>query len=100
MTTSLQPAALGGARGLVVADGTSAQMKALASGRVLRARLPNADQDQLTELSGLSVVESVELRGDTVVVRGRDTDAVARYLLTRTDARDLEITSHDLEEAF
>jgi hypothetical protein len=66
----------------VVADGTSAQVKALASGRVLRARLPSADQDQLTELSGLSVVESVELRGDTVVVRGRDTDAVARYLLT------------------
>ena len=30
----------------------------------------------------------------------RDSDAVARYLLTPTDARDVEITSHSLEDAF
>ena len=40
------------------------------------------------------------MRGDTVYVHARDTDAVARYLLTRTAARDLEITSRNLEEAF
>ncbi len=29
-----------------------------------------------------------------------DSDAVARYLLTETDARDLEITARGLEDAF
>jgi ABC-2 type transport system ATP-binding protein len=33
-------------------------------------------------------------------VHARDTDPVARHLLTRTPARDLEITSRNLEEAF
>jgi ABC-2 type transport system ATP-binding protein len=84
-------------RGRVVADGTAAEVKALASGRLLRATLPGADRAALAALPG---VDSVEVRGDTVLVHGRDTDAVARHLLTRTDARDLEITSRNLEQAF
>jgi ABC-2 type transport system ATP-binding protein len=84
-------------RGEVVADGTAAEVKGLASGRTLRATLPDADQAALHALPG---VDSVEVRGDTVFVHARDTDAVARHLLTRTDARDLEITSRNLEQAF
>jgi ABC-2 type transport system ATP-binding protein len=42
----------------------------------------------------------VEVRGDTVLLHARDTDAVARYLLTQTGARDLEITARGIEEAF
>ena len=45
-------------------------------------------------------VDGVEVRGDTVLVHAKDSDAVARYLLTETDARDLEITSKGLEDAF
>jgi ABC-2 type transport system ATP-binding protein len=45
-------------------------------------------------------VDSVEVRGDTVLLHARDTDAVARYLLTQTGARDLEITARGMEEAF
>lgn len=37
---------------------------------------------------------------DTVTIRTRDSDAAARYLLTHTNATDLEITSHNLEDAF
>jgi ABC-2 type transport system ATP-binding protein len=83
-------------RGRVVADGTAAEVKALASGRTVRATLtgPRA------ALAAIPGVESVEVRGDTVLLHGRDTDAIARHLLTRTDARDLEITSHNLEQAF
>jgi ABC-2 type transport system ATP-binding protein len=44
--------------------------------------------------------ETVEVRGDTVLIHSRDTDAVARHLLTRTAARDLEITARGLEDAF
>jgi ABC-2 type transport system ATP-binding protein len=72
-------------------------VKALASGRTVRATLPGASEAALLALPG---VESVELRGDTVYVHARDTDRVARHLLTETDARDLEITSRNLEQAF
>jgi ABC-2 type transport system ATP-binding protein len=33
-------------------------------------------------------------------VHASDSDAVARFLLTATNARDLEITSKNLEDAF
>jgi ABC-2 type transport system ATP-binding protein len=84
-------------RGRVVADGTAAEVKALASGRTVRATLPGAPEAVLGALPG---VDSVEVRGDTVYVHARDTDAVARYLLNETAARDLEITSRNLEQAF
>ncbi|WP_041841035.1 ABC transporter ATP-binding protein [Actinoplanes friuliensis] len=84
-------------RGRIVADGTAAEVKALASGRTVRATLPGFDEARVKELAG---VESVEVRGDTVYVHARDTDLVARYLLNETAARDLEITSRNLEQAF
>jgi ABC-2 type transport system ATP-binding protein len=84
-------------RGRIVADGTGSQIKALAAGRTVRATLDEPDH---TVLSGIAGVDSVEVRGDTVLLHAKDTDAVARYLLTQTDARDLEITSRSIEEAF
>jgi ABC-2 type transport system ATP-binding protein len=84
-------------RGRIVADGTAAEIKALASGRTVRATLPGADPAHLGALPG---VDAAEVRGDTVYLHARDTDEVARHLLTRTAARDLEITSRNLEEAF
>ena len=84
-------------RGRVVADGTATQVRALGRGRVVRALAAGVDGEALRALPG---VEQVERRGDSVVVRGSDSDAVARYLLTRTDASDLEITAHNLDEAF
>ena len=83
--------------GRVVADGTAAQVKALVSGRTVRATLPGAD---VTELQGLPGVETVEVRGDSILIASTDSDAVARHLLGSTHARDLEITSRGLEDAF
>ena len=83
--------------GSVVADGTAAQIKALSTGRTVRATWPGADLDRLRELTA---AESVEQRGDSVLVHSGDSDAVARYLLTRTDARDIEIAGRGLEDAF
>ncbi|GAA0256228.1 ABC transporter ATP-binding protein [Cryptosporangium japonicum] len=83
--------------GQVVADGTAASIKGLASGRLVRATLPGADPVALAALPG---VDQVEVRGDSVLVHASDSDAVARHLLTTTDARDLEITSRNLEDAF
>lgn len=86
-------------RGRIVADGTGSEIRALAAGRTVRATL-RATPDLKGDLESLGGVDSVELRGDQVLVHTKDSDAVARYLLTRTDARDLEITSKNLEDAF
>ena len=84
-------------RGQVVADGTAAEIKAMAAGRTVRATWPGADLAQLRLVPG---ADSVEQRGDSVIVHSADSDAVARYLLTQTGARDLEIAAHGLEDAF
>src|SRR4051794_32602239 len=83
--------------GRIVADGTGSEIKALTTGRTVRATLPGADTDALAALGG---VDSVEVRGDTVLVHAKDSDAAARHLLPHTAARALEIPSHGLEDAF
>jgi ABC-2 type transport system ATP-binding protein len=83
--------------GLIVADGTGSQIKALAAGRTVRATLPDADAAALSALPG---VESVDVRGEAVYIHAKDTDAIARHLLTTTSAHDLEITARGLEDAF
>jgi len=84
-------------QGRIVADGTSSAIKAMTTGRTVRATLAGADQQELRTIPG---AETVEVRGDTVLIHSRDTDAVARHLLTYTGARDLEITARGLEDAF
>jgi ABC-2 type transport system ATP-binding protein len=84
-------------KGQVVADGSGAEIKALATGRTVRATWPDADPAALHAIGG---VDSVEVRGDSVLVHAKDSDAVARWLLTETDARDLEINAKGIEEAF
>ncbi|GAB4066123.1 ABC transporter ATP-binding protein [Angustibacter speluncae] len=84
--------------GRVVADGTGSQVKSLASGRTVRATVgPGLDTDRVAALGG---VDGVELRGDQLYVHARNSDDVARYLLTEAGAHDLEITAHGLEDAF
>jgi ABC-2 type transport system ATP-binding protein len=84
-------------QGEIVADGTTAEIKNMASGRMVRATLPSANQDALHRIPG---VTSLEVRGDTVMVQCTDSDIVARYLLTQTAAVNLEISSKNLEAAF
>ncbi|HEX5086416.1 MAG TPA: ABC transporter ATP-binding protein [Nocardioides sp.] len=84
-------------KGRIVADGSGSEIRGLASGRSVRATLANADTDAIAAIGG---VDGVEVRGETVIVHAKDSDTVARYLLTETDARDLEIISKGLEDAF
>ncbi|GAA3529216.1 ABC transporter ATP-binding protein [Aeromicrobium panaciterrae] len=84
-------------RGKIVADGTAAEIKALSAGRTVRATLESPDTAALARVEG---VESIDVRGESVLIHGADSDAIARYLLNHTAARDLEITSRNLEEAF
>jgi ABC-2 type transport system ATP-binding protein len=84
-------------RGKVVADGTSAEIRAMAAGRTVRATLPGATEALLASVPG---AETVEVRGESVFVHSTDSDATARYLLTQTAAKDLEITARGIEDAF
>jgi ABC-2 type transport system ATP-binding protein len=83
--------------GKIVADGTASEIKAMAAGRTVRATLPGASEAALREIPG---AEAAEVRGDTVLIHAKDSDAVARYLLTSTSAKDLEIAARGIEEAF
>jgi ABC-2 type transport system ATP-binding protein len=84
-------------KGRIVADGTATEVKALVSGRIIRATLPRAVEVSLRAIPG---VDEIEIRGETVLIHSNDTDAVARVLLNETAAHDLEITSRGLEDAF
>jgi len=84
-------------QGRVVADGTAAEIRGLSIGRSVRATLSKPDERALRALPG---VRSVEIRGERVLIQTTESDAVARQLLTTTDARDLEVIAHNLEDAF
>jgi ABC-2 type transport system ATP-binding protein len=83
--------------GRIVADGTAAEIKSIASGRTVRATLPDADVNALAVLPG---VDTVEVRGDTILLSCPDSDAALRALLTTTAAHDIEVTAQNLEDAF
>ena len=86
--------------GRIVADGSAAQVKNLASGRLVTATLPDVTVAQTAALEAIPGVQSVELRRDRLLVRTSDSDGVARHLLTATAASDIEITARGLEDAF
>ncbi len=83
--------------GQIVAEGSTTEIKNLVSGRVVQATLPDADLAALASVPG---VDSVEAAGERITVHTRDSDALARHLLTSTTARDLEITAQNLESVF
>jgi len=84
--------------GRVVADGSTTDLKATVTLRTIRATLADADAIALLQLPG---VESVDRRGDTVILRCTDADAALRGLLDHFPAvRAIEVTSAGLEQAF
>lgn len=83
--------------GRKIADGTASEIKAMSAGRTVRATMTGASEPGLRAIPG---ADSVEIRGETVLIHANDSDAVARYLLTHTAARDLEITARGIEDAF
>ncbi|PPF89534.1 ABC transporter ATP-binding protein [Subtercola sp. Z020] len=84
-------------QGQIVADGSTAEIKNLVSGRIVQLTLPKADLAALASIPG---VDSVEAAGDRVTIHTRDSDELARHLLTSTEAKDLEIIAQNLESVF
>jgi len=86
------------ARGRVVVDGPTTEIKAMVGVRTIRATLPGAELDVLSSLPGVATAES---RGEAIVLRCTDSDAAVRALLERFPrARDIEISGAGFEEAF
>jgi ABC-2 type transport system ATP-binding protein len=86
------------ARGRVVADGPTTEIKARVGARTIRATLPGVEAATLEALPG---VTAAERRGAAVVLRCTDSDAAIRALLAdHPAAGDIEISGAGLEEAF
>jgi ABC-2 type transport system ATP-binding protein len=85
-------------RGRIVADGSVAQVRAGATGRVVQASVPSATVSQLGALPG--VVE-VTQRDDRFSLQCNDSDTALRALLSLCpDAHDIEVAAAGLEDAF
>jgi ABC-2 type transport system ATP-binding protein len=85
-------------QGRIVADGSVAEVTALAAGRTIKAVIPDALVELLRALPGVS---EVELRGDRVSISSKESDQTLRALLASfPDARDIEVTAFGLEDAF
>jgi ABC-2 type transport system ATP-binding protein len=84
--------------GRIVADGSVAEVRALAGGRTIRAVVPGVTEPVI---AGLPAVTAFDLRDGRVAVSSSDSDATLRALLTRCpDVHDIEITAVGLEGAF
>jgi ABC-2 type transport system ATP-binding protein len=85
-------------KGRVVADGPTAEVRAIAHGRTIRASISGTNEVELRSLPGVS---SVDQRGDVVALRCTDSDSALRGLLARwPEARDIEVAGAGMEDAF
>jgi ABC-2 type transport system ATP-binding protein len=86
------------ARGKVVVDGPTTEIKARVGTRTIRATLPGASLALLSHLPGVATAEG---RGEAIVLRCTDSDVAIRALIERFPRiRDIEISGAGFEEAF
>ncbi|MGB3829232.1 MAG: ABC transporter ATP-binding protein [Ornithinimicrobium sp.] len=90
------------ARGTIVADGSTQQIRSRATGRTVCADLPAGSNLSLIaqNLRGMPGVGRVDTDGQRITVRSSDSDTVARLMLTELGGHDVEITAGSLETAF
>ena len=85
------------AEGRVVADGPTNEIRAMVGLRTIRATVPGAPLASLM----LPGVESIERRGEAVILRCTDADRALRALLDAfPGARGIELAGAGLEQAF
>ncbi|GGC58157.1 ABC transporter ATP-binding protein [Hoyosella rhizosphaerae] len=88
-------------RGKIVADGSTAEIRARTTGRTVVAEVAVQAVERVREaVLTLDGVHDVTVRGGRMTITCRDSDAVARYLLMHNLGNHLEITSANLEQAF
>jgi ABC-2 type transport system ATP-binding protein len=86
------------ARGRIVADGPTTEIKATVGQKTIRATLPGAETAALEALPGVATVDA---HGEAIALRCLDSDTTIRALLQHfPQVRDIEIRGAGLEEAF
>jgi ABC-2 type transport system ATP-binding protein len=86
------------ARGVVVADGPTTEIKAMVGTRTIRATLPDVPAEQFERLGG---VTHAERRGGSIALACSDSDIAIRALLAEyPQTSDIEIGGGSLEDAF
>ena len=86
-------------KGEIHADGSTEEIRNANSTRIIRATFPDGVPDRLLNEPLPGVLHQVPT--DTGLdITTRDSDAVARFLLTETTAQDITITGHSLEDSF
>ncbi|HEY3738091.1 MAG TPA: ABC transporter ATP-binding protein [Jatrophihabitans sp.] len=86
------------ARGRVVADGPTTEIKATVGQRTIRATLPGSAAADLKQLPG---VIAADVLGEAIVLTCTDSDAALRALIAAYPAaRDFEVVGAGIEEAF
>jgi ABC-2 type transport system ATP-binding protein len=86
------------AKGQIVADGPTTELKSRIGHRQIRATLPTVTVAQLASVTG---VTDVNRHGEAVTLVCSDSDTAIRELLASyPEARDIEITGRGLEDAF
>jgi ABC-2 type transport system ATP-binding protein len=86
------------ARGRIIADGSTTEIKAKVGGRTIHATLPDV---AVGALGGLPGVSNADRHGDAVTLSCGDSDAALRaFLSTYPAARDIEVRGAGLEDAF
>jgi ABC-2 type transport system ATP-binding protein len=87
--------------GHIIADGSTAEIRSLAAGRTVTAEFDNNSEAQKAADSIGKLAASVKVDGITLKASTSDSDALLRFLLNEnTGARNLEVTSQNLESAF
>jgi ABC-2 type transport system ATP-binding protein len=85
------------AGGEIVADGSVAEVRAIAGRKHVSARWPGASD---ADLAAVPASDRATRTDERVTFESSDADATARHLLTATDASDLEIVAASLDDAF
>ncbi|HJX80080.1 ABC transporter ATP-binding protein [Glutamicibacter sp.] len=86
-------------QGKIVADGATAELRQLISGRTLSASFPSEDQGEQAATFDQSV-QITERNGSRFAFQCQNSDRFAAALLGEYQAYDLEISSPSLEDAF
>jgi len=90
-------------QGRIVADGTTASVRNMVSGRTVTADFPSPDAAEAAArlaTAGADPGTTASVQGAQARVRTRDSDAVLRTWLAATGARNILVTSQGLDDVF
>lgn len=87
-------------KGRIIADGTTRDIQSLTDFRVITADFPALSSLMVTDINRAHGVLDAQRVGNSVRIHASDSDSVARWLLTNTQAFNVNIVGNSLEDSF